>query len=136
MRDRNAEQGHWSEQPPRFSARRVAAVRTRLVRSTVTVGGCRSVLAFGGTRHPTMNAVHQALAAGRLAQFVSQAAAAAAWAGLGAERTKRESTPNQTLEATAARPSVLDGLSCLFRFTGFPAAVPQLGRSAAPDIRP
>jgi hypothetical protein len=77
-----------------------------------------------------MTIAHRALAAGRLAQFVSQTAEAAAWAGLGAERTKRESTPNQTLEATAASPSVLDGLSCLFRFTGFPAAVPQLGRYA------
>jgi len=75
-----------------------------------------------------MNAVHPALAAGRLAPFVSQTAEAAASAGLGAERTKRESTPNQTLEATAASPSLLDGLSCIFRVTGLPAAVPQLGR--------
>jgi hypothetical protein len=78
-----------------------------------------------------MNAVHQALGAGRLAPFVSQTAELAAWAGLGAERTTMESTPNQTLEATAASPSVLDGLSCIFRVTGFPAAVPQLGRSAS-----
>jgi hypothetical protein len=33
---------------PRFSARRRAGIRTRLVRSTVPVGGCRSVLAFDG----------------------------------------------------------------------------------------
>jgi hypothetical protein len=75
-----------------------------------------------------MSIAHQAWVAGRLSPFGSRAAEAAAWAGLGAERTKRESTPNQTLEATAASPSVLDGLSCLFRVTGFPAAVPQLGR--------
>jgi hypothetical protein len=43
-----AEQGHWSEQPPRFSVRGRAGIRTRLVRSTVPVGGCRSVLALGG----------------------------------------------------------------------------------------
>jgi len=44
--DNAAEPDHWSEQPPRFSARRQAAVRMRRVRPTVPVGGCRSVLAL------------------------------------------------------------------------------------------
>jgi len=43
---KNVQPGHWSEQPPRFSARRWSPIRKRLVRSTVTVGGCRSVLSF------------------------------------------------------------------------------------------
>ena len=42
-----AEQGHWSEQPPRFSVRDVRVHRKSFVRSTVTVGGCRSVLSLG-----------------------------------------------------------------------------------------
>ena len=43
-----------SEQPPRFSARRWAAMRMRLVRSTVTVGGCRSVRSLGRSGHMTL----------------------------------------------------------------------------------
>lgn len=43
---------HWSELPPRFSARRRAALWVRLVRSTVSVGGCRSVLTLGRKARP------------------------------------------------------------------------------------
>jgi hypothetical protein len=41
-----AEQNRPSEPPPRFSVRGRAAIPTRLVRSTVPVGGGRSVLSF------------------------------------------------------------------------------------------
>jgi len=44
--NKNGYPGHWSEQPPRFSARRWAALQTRRVRSSVAVAGCRSVLSF------------------------------------------------------------------------------------------
>lgn len=36
-----------------------AAVRTRLVRSTVTVGGCRSVLSFDNTDARPLNGKHK-----------------------------------------------------------------------------
>jgi predicted RNase H-like HicB family nuclease len=48
-----AQQDHWSEQPPRFSVRCRAAIRARLVRSAVTVGGCRSVRSFGCDHWPS-----------------------------------------------------------------------------------
>src|SRR6187401_214094 len=53
-----AEQNHWSEQPPRFSAQCWSTVPTRLSRFIVTVDGCRSVLSFGGdmnTHQVTLN---------------------------------------------------------------------------------
>jgi hypothetical protein len=39
-----------SEPPPRFSAHRWAAVRERLVRSGITLGGGRSPLSLDGIR--------------------------------------------------------------------------------------
>jgi|GEM_PF-5032379 len=54
--EQNAEPDHWSEQPTRFSVRGGAAVRMRVVRSTVPVGGCRSVLTLDQNHqiHTTM----------------------------------------------------------------------------------
>jgi hypothetical protein len=47
-----AQPDHWSEQPPRLSAQSWATIRESLVRSTVPVGVCRSVLSFGIMRAP------------------------------------------------------------------------------------
>lgn len=55
MQTSMAEQDHWSEQPPRFSVQRRVEVRESLARSTVPVGGCRSVLSFAHNNVATMN---------------------------------------------------------------------------------
>jgi hypothetical protein len=49
MRNLIAEKNHWSEQPPRFPARHWGAIRTRLVRSIIADGGCRSVCSFASS---------------------------------------------------------------------------------------
>ena len=81
--EQNAEPDHWSEQPPRFSVRRRAAIRECLVRSTVPVGGCRSVLSLGRFGRPAMNQTPWTLRVERLGSSASRTAGAATCRGAG-----------------------------------------------------